>query len=499
MRLSFASSRRQWKEYRARYNIPITDDRKGRKQRALQRLQAQTIIGCSGSNPPIPSDYANYGNYSDGLSVESMLEQSQEEERDYFDSTNYFSHEDMQEVYQEGDEDQLDAGDEEQDDENKENDVDPFAGEEYFVDDDDEGEKVKSNQNNYEKLFPDFDITHRIVVDIHKKYNTNLYQTKMVGAAGEVMFHPDSIFTASQAHAFLSQRAAEMHLNNKNMDIFLDTIKKLLPTAVLPAKLSRLSSVIDDHHNDNGSHNNSCYYKFHHCICGKTVYVGDNADCDECNKCHRSRYTGDIRQRTAIGELNYRSLSLLICDVLHTKWFYEAINYKAAYNEQANGLIFDITQGSTALQSMQEMHANFEKIKQETQKPDMLEVSLLLSAYFDGAQLYDRKSTAMWPLMVSILNLPPPLRVTRGKGFFLLCLHSNDKGHTDMEKFILEQFVNELLYLHNGFEITVNSKLYFIQARLIMHCYDSKGLEGVMQVQGANSYAGCPLCGLCEG
>jgi hypothetical protein len=90
------------------------------------------------------------------------------------------------------------------------------------------------------------------------------------------------------------------------------------------------------------------------------------------------------------------------------------------------------------------------------------------------------------------------LRVARGKGLFTLTLYTHKKN-TARESFATEQFVNELLYLMEGIVVKVKGQEYFIQARLIMHCYDSRGLEGILQLQGSNSYAGCSLCGLCEG
>ncbi len=100
--------------------------------------------------------------------------------------------------------------------------------------------------------------------------------------------------------------------------------------------------------------------------------------------------------------------------------------------------------------------------------------------------------------MVSILSLPPPLRIARGKGLFMLSLYT-DKTHTLVEKFVIEQLVNELNFLDNGIGVTVNDVHYFIQARLIVHCYDSREVESMLQIQGAGSNSGCSLCRMCKG
>ncbi len=101
-----------------------------------------------------------------------------------------------------------------------------------------------------------------------------------------------------------------------------------------------------------------------------------------------------------------------------------------------------------------------------------------------------------WLSLSLIFHLPCELQGERG---YLRLLYIHTKKNTARESFATEQFVNELLYLMEGTVVKVKGQEYFIQARLIMHCYDSRGLEGILQLQGSNSYAGCSLCGLCEG
>jgi hypothetical protein len=125
-------------------------------------------------------------------------------------------------------------------------------------------------------------------------------------------------------------------------------------------------------------------------------------------------------------------------------------------------------------------------------------VNILLSLYYDGAQVFDTKSQNFWPLMISILNLPPPLRKTRGKGLFTISIYTaTSKSNT--EKFIFDNLVDELLMLQDGIEVTINNTKYFLQARLVMQCYDSRALESMLCTQGGGSYAGCPLCRLAPG
>ncbi len=69
---------------------------------------------------------------------------------------------------------------------------------------------------------------------------------------------------------------------------------------------------------------------------------------------------------------------------------------------------------------------------------DVKEVSLLLSVYYDGGQIFKRRTTYAWPLMVSILSIPSPLRIARGKGLFIMLSLYTDKAHTLVENFVIE-------------------------------------------------------------
>ena len=348
------------------------------------------------------------------------------------------------------------------------------------------------------KNFDDFNIATLINMEVARKYRVVVLLVPNTHNAAEV-FYPGSSLTAKQAHVYISANAAMLNLNQKNMDLFLDVLKTLLPdNAVLPKRLTYMTTgqTDDDEliNNDSYSNKQKSYFTFDCCPCGEEVYIGDKLNNQFCSICKMKRYT-DESERTALQEVNYRSLTLLLLEALQTNWFYEVIS-RTKHAQQHDQGIFDVTQGPIARKHMQEMHEKYEQCKLKS--PEVREVSLLLSAYYDGAPLYRSTTASVWPLVVSILNLPPPLRVARGKGLFTLTLYTHKKN-TARESFATEQFVNELLYLMEGIVVKVKGQEYFIQARLIMHCYDSRGLEGILQLQGSNSYAGCSLCGLCEG
>eukprot|EP01031_Cornospumella_fuschlensis_P033530 gene33530-40565_t len=122
-----------------------------------------------------------------------------------------------------------------------------------------------------------------------------------------------------------------------------------------------------------------------------------------------------------------------------------------------------------------------------------IEVSLILTLYYDGAMLFKRSVNPFWPLLISIANLPPTIRTAYGIGMFSISLISVDPG-TPVEQFVLGLLGQELQLLFKGFTVTTRGCNYFVQARVTSQVYDSRALEKVLNVQGAGSGAGCPLC-----
>ncbi len=78
----------------------------------------------------------------------------------------------------------------------------------------------------------------------------------------------------------------------------------------------------------------------------EVVYVGLHKDAERCpiEHCKAPRYTEDPRNRTSVMQVNYRSLTLIICDLLHTSLVFttmqmkkkqKASNYSCCYNRAA--------------------------------------------------------------------------------------------------------------------------------------------------------------------
>jgi hypothetical protein len=105
---------------------------------------------------------------------------------------------------------------------------------------------------------------------------------------------------------------------------------------------------------DSYSNKQKSYFTFDCCPCGEEVYVGDKLNNKFCSICKMKRYT-DESERTALQEVNYRSLTLFLLEALQTNWFYEVIS-RTKHAQQHDQGSFDATQGPITRKHMQAMH-----------------------------------------------------------------------------------------------------------------------------------------------
>lgn len=255
------------------------------------------------------------------------------------------------------------------------------------------------------------------------------------------------------------------------------------------------------------------------CMCDGYVYAGDNNQlfqCPECQVdrfrpctrtlCPRKGYSDCEHLRSADGDgiahkkLFYRPLLVLISDLLKTPYFLSSLRYERiqeiSHHPHHSVGYSDLMDGDAVKHHLSIMHSRFKTWRNS--KPDRLnnseEVSLVLSEFYDGGQLFKSKTTNFWILMTQILNLPPTFRGKLGIGMFLSAIYSGK--HLEAEKFLFtDMYCEELRLLNDGTELNLNGKKYFIQARLILHTLDTKALEAVLGLQSVGmALFGCPLC-----
>jgi hypothetical protein len=256
------------------------------------------------------------------------------------------------------------------------------------------------------------------------------------------------------------------------------------------------------------------FFSFDQCINNCTVFVGETKGREKkCTNCKATRFRPCVimncknRGRSdcdhlltngvALKKFHYRSLIILIRDLVATEYFVQAINYvntdyKKFYNDESWGS--DIFDGHIARQNLLDMEHRFNTWK--TQNPLIRSgtqpVNILFSEFYDGVQLFKRRVKDLNCLVTSILNLPPTYRGKEGIATFLTAVYEGKHAFAEQAIFS-DMYVNELQTLFEGFEIKENGKTYFIQARLILHIHDTKSAERVLQLQScASNSAGCP-------
>lgn len=233
------------------------------------------------------------------------------------------------------------------------------------------------------------------------------------------------------------------------------------------------------------------------------VFVGQLSQLENCPECNAERFRPCWRapcktagrcgcrlsDRMECKSINYRPLIPLLLRLMEKPSFRCALKFAMPHRD---GVVADILQGSVAQEALDAMHRRF-----NTKCPrdgSVQEISLVLSEFYDGANVYKRRQVSFWPLLVSILSLPPSYRNRVGVGTFLLSLFTAQGGSV-AEAFLFEKcLVPELNALDRGISFTVEGQRFFIQARLIMHIADGRALEKICKVQGAGSKAACSLC-----
>jgi len=210
--------------------------------------------------------------------------------------------------------------------------------------------------------------------------------------------------------------------------------------------------------------------------------------------------------RTPHSTIRYRPLiiTLLTKQVVKHPAFVKLCKFKNTNvvppipNATDHGYIVDFLHGHVARKQLKLMKDNYEKnIGDRIIDESYEELSLLLGQFYDGAQVFKRRVTTFWPLVVQILNLPPNLRGKLGIGTFILSIISVDnyKKNGVEQFFYRDCLIAELEELEKGIKIEcLDGRKYFLQARIVMHCLDSPALSKTMRIQGKGANVGCTLC-----
>ena len=200
------------------------------------------------------------------------------------------------------------------------------------------------------------------------------------------------------------------------------------------------------------------------------MFVGDNHRSLECPACQSPRFRACVRincenKGKSICEhllrndgvpnkqLYYRPIRLLIMDLVRTEWFVKALNYKRKdfrqYYKKDNSISEN---GIIADTNLQEMKDRFESWKKEDSKRlDYTMVNILLSEFYDGVQMFKRRTKDFNCLVTGILNLPPTYLGKEGISNFITAVYEGKHKFAEQVLFS-DLYVEELQSLLHGIE-----------------------------------------------
>lgn len=405
---------------------------------------------------------------------------------------------------------------------------------------------LDENISNVKKISPSFDILYYIGLIISamkvgsnhcSDYNSPLYQTSK-NTKGEFAKSLKSVFEGN-----LISKVAENEILNclytflgdmVNLPIQLtDNFQSNL--AIVNSKRSSHIQIKDNHVKDvedfeyeNAAKSNldeycrdtARYIEVDQCINDCFVYAGDeNISLMRCPICSEFRYRPCTRSKCPgkkkvssecehllvndgipFKQLFYRFLIPLFIDLIETDYFLCAIEYQTdlILRGDESALFYnDFSDGSVAIEHLTSMKLNFDAwVSEDSNRGGSVPVNLLLLQFYDAGQIFKWRHNRFIGHFTGIINLPPSYRGKIGISNFCQALFSG-KHASAAEKFIfIDCYCEELRSLYVGYEyIGKNSTRYFIQARLIFHSLDTRGVEPSFGLKSmSNSLFGCPTC-----
>ncbi|KAK3920928.1 Replicase polyprotein 1ab [Frankliniella fusca] len=279
--------------------------------------------------------------------------------------------------------------------------------------------------------------------------------------------------TASPAQALLMALAAAQQ-NRSTFKAFVDSTKcinSLFLTPVLPKSEHLLDELLNSSEGFNRFFFCSgCSYLF-----GKIDHVANPSIVCPVDRCKTSNNIKDLTKATYF--LQYDLVPQLQSLLGDEKVFSKLVNPKDAVQMSPPHVLTEIYSGKC--------YQNF------ADSVDGNENNISLSFCTDGTPLFKSSNLSIWPVFLSVNELPPTLRM---KHLLLGGLwFSSSKPHMDL---FLIPLVSHLSHLPTtGFTINVTNVALKFKAFTIACCVDS-GARGAVQV--LNSHSGYYSCNWCE-
>ena len=217
------------------------------------------------------------------------------------------------------------------------------------------------------------------------------------------------------------------------------------------------------------------------------LFRGEYASLSKCPKCSHGRYVpngGTIPAR----RFTYLPLKPRIVRLFGTSNIAQILQSHAIVREHEMERIFDIQQ-SPAWKKAYGIDGVFEG--------DSRGISLSLCTDGVNPFAHNRVSYSMWPIMLTLLNLPRKWRNRFASILLVGIVPSNGPQEAHSLNPYLDVLVDELLELSSSTVFDAYQKAPFrCKVALLLHVLDYPGIAKVMSVVGSGGFQGCAFCEL---
>ena len=147
-----------------------------------------------------------------------------------------------------------------------------------------------------------------------------------------------------------------------------------------------------------------------------------------CTVCKKQERCSHVDNRIPRFQFQYRPIICVILELLKQgEGFLSLLNYINLDDRKQKKMYSDIMDSRVVGEQLGQMEILYaSKYNGRSECPIM--VNIVIDLNYDGAQIYKSKCSYFYPLLISILNLPPTYRKELGVGMFMLSLFTLPQG-----------------------------------------------------------------------
>ena len=224
---------------------------------------------------------------------------------------------------------------------------------------------------------------------------------------------------------------------------------------------------------------------FHACLNDCIVFRGAYTDLNTCPTCNASRY---VKQGVPAKRFSYLPVGPRLARLLGTSSLSKIIQAHGLNGGRTSPLIHDIHEASawtSAYSSEREFASDSRGISSAMNTDDVNPYS------------QNRMSYSMWPINLTVLNLPRNIRNVFGNFWLVGTVPGNGNKEPNSLDPYLDILVDELLAISNKemFDAYQGARAPFnLKVDILMYVLDYPGISKVFNILGANAYQACAWC-----